>query len=481
MDVRNWSSIGANASEDESAFQWTPEAIRAYLRNGRNPRDEGGEAARQNKPVWDEHYCSPFMREVHARAESLWHAIDARQHRANSELLERMRRTPFAIDGAVRKMSGSAEHTDAAVKRQLMLSAADLAAARQRFEQADQTYRRDLQAAGDATHPRGGWPDALLTVLIVLAVLLFDVALSTLWLRKALGPVNALLLGGFLPSVAVAGGWGFARILLKPTKFAERTKLWRWLSLLGAGLDAAVTLVILYGGACYRAALIAGVSEGQALSNFWSPGEVFSDFDATALLGVGVLGFVVTALETWKYYHGFRPLLRRSGIARDRVESGLSERVKKERGDAADTVDAGRGELSEIQQSTFSWATAIADHADEGLVVEKDANRDLAILVSEVRLVAAEFCDGYREVLPGRPVAQISDPQFGNPFEIPQTIVTVREHAIAAAREVTSSAQRAEASLAKILEDAIREIDAMAGYRTWNQPQPPTWPKAVAA
>lgn len=440
---------------------WSYEAVKDQLAGGKNSRDEGGEDARRNKPLPTTDYAPQYLRDVSSRSDALGHAVGEYHQDAITALLARMRQSPFALDSVSRKVRGAAAGAEAEINRDLAVHAAEMEKLKESASAATLVYNRDLQAA-DATHPPGGWPNATFTVLLALAVFFCDLLASTFWLRHALGMTNALIAGFVLSLLTILLGYLSACSVLKTLKHCDRTQLGRALQWALASFFFLLALAVLYVGTAYRAALIEGLSEGDALRDIADFHKVLGNFAALALFALGVGGFVFASFKTWTYFHGHRPLLRRSGLAKADADSALTLLENTLKARATQAIDAGTTELADIDAKNAAWTIQIADYVEDGIGIINEANRRYALIDNAFQTITAEYLDGYYEVRPGERIPA-PDPFPRADVEVPPVLSRIKDESLVMARDASLVVQCGRAELANILEQAIKRIDEMAG------------------
>ncbi|MEO7382682.1 MAG: hypothetical protein ABIV25_13195 [Paracoccaceae bacterium] len=453
-------------ANDTSESAWTLQGIRVALLDGKNPRDIGGEDARSNKPLPHDLYLPIFLRELHTRAEALCHSVVDWASGAFQQLAAALRGSPFALDSVSHKVEVAVHAAAAAIDGRLGQIAAEVSALRQSCEVAGTTYRRDLQAA-DTSHPRGGWPDSSATFLTMLAVLLLETAVSALWLRHALGLPKATATGFAFSLAAVGGGSLCAFVLLGPTKHGDATARTSTAQVIVAIAIALLTLFFMYVGACYRAALIDGLNGDNAdtWAKFSTPAEVLINFDVLALFLLGLAGFAVGIFKTCNYFHGHRPLLRKSGIAQASAEVALVRMANSEKRFVTQTAADCGGRLDEIDQSNAEWARATAGHADEAALIAVEGNRRIDLVRLIFPNIGAEYFDGHIEVRPTDRFAPLPIVAIGVDVDVPAAIAATRERAIDDARQAARAVQQGRVRITQIEAAAIVRIDEMAGFR----------------
>jgi hypothetical protein len=459
-------------SDYDSDDAWTLESIRAALLDGRNARDAGGEDARLNKPIPQELYLPEFLRSITTRAEAKCHAVVGWHHDELAKLLALLRRNPYLLDPVSRRVEGTIQDVDTDIDQRIAHAAAEVAAKRNHAAETDKVYQRDLQAA-DASHPRGGWPDLLVLVLIAFGVLILEISASAWRLRHALGAPTALTTGAGLSIVALAGGGLCAFVMLRSTRRLERTRLGGSLRWLAAGAIGGLVLAVMYIGACYRDALIEGLNGNHAdtLAKINSPGEVLLNNDVLSLLLLGIAGSCIAAAEVWTFYHGYRPLLRQSGVATERAISQLGELSNELKMHAARAASAGEATLNEIGRSYTEWVQSAAGYHDEAHGTETEARRRIDLVRRCVRVIAAEYVDGYHEVRQADRFAPMPDSMIGNEIDDLTAFTAIRADAVAEARSSAGALQRGHLEIARIVERAVIRIDEMAGLRAAHRPQ----------
>lgn len=464
-------------SNDKSNVAWILKWILEALLNGRKPRDAGGEDARLNKPLPQELYLPEFLRSVHMRAEAMCHAVVDWHHEQLANLVSGLRNSPFAIDTVSRKVEGAVQNVKTDIDRRIAHATADVATREKSAIEADKTYQRDLQAA-DASHPRGGWPDASVFLLIAAGVLLLDTAVSAWRLKHALGASTAFATGAVLSAVALGGGALAAFVLLHSTRHVERTRQGRALQWLGAMAITGVVLLLMYVGACYRAALIEGLNGGYAdtLAKFNSPVEVLVNFDVLTLFLLGVAGFGIAAIEVWTYFHGHRPLLRQSGVAKAKADSLLLQLANELKSHAAKTGNTGDAVLNDIDRKSADWVRAAAGHYDEARALQTEARRRIDLVRRCARVIAAEYVDGYHEVRAADRFAPMPDPMIGDEIDVSADFTRIRDDAVAEARGAARAVQLGHLEIARIVQQAIIRIDEMSGFRAAHLPATPLLP-----
>jgi hypothetical protein len=229
-----------------------------------------------------------------------------------------------------------------------------------------------------------------------------------------------------------------------------------------------VTVLAMYWGACYRAAWIDGLDGGSAdaIAKFKSPVDVLVNFDVLALAFLGVAGFIIGALKIWHYYHGYRSLLRDAGLAKAHADQAIREKADELKAFVKSKAREGEESLEEIEQASGAWVPDVADCADSANGSALEANRGQDLVRRILDGIVAEYSDGYYEVRPFDRSVPLSYVINGAHTEVPTLFASARQSAIEAAATVTGAGRQARLDIARIVSEAIRRIDALAGLRT---------------
>jgi len=343
---------------------------------------------------------------------------------------------------------------------------ADVLDLRARAKTAETVCLRDLQAA-DTSPPRRGWLNPIEFWCVVWAVLCTEGTIGAIMLWRALGPVTAVVTGAALSFISLAGGVLAARALLRPTKLAQITPGSRVLQWTLATTIGLVTLSILYLGACYRAAWKEGLdgTKAEIIAKLSAPESVLLNFDVLVLATLGIVGFFVGALETWKYYHGYRALLRESGLANAQADAAIRAKAEELRAFVHRTAAYGNTVLDDIEHKNIGWMRAVADHGDAAGSVDCEAKRRTDLVWMVVESIAAEYSDGYQEVRPFERTSPLTFTFDGPEMDVPEVFAKARQAAIATASQVSRAVMDARARIAAYAAAAIKQIDELAGLR----------------
>jgi hypothetical protein len=448
------------------ASEWSVRDVRNVLLDGKDARDVGGEDARANRLPPDGTYCPRFIRDVETRAQAMGHVIAEWADDQFDLSASALRNDPFAIDAAAEK----ARHVPATIKaeldRQITYETTQLLDCRARAEETATVYRRDLQKA-DATHPRRGWRGSAEFWLVLWTMLCVEGGLGAVMLWHALGPGRAVMTGMTLSAMSIAGGYLAARALLRPASRDLDTSARRLLQWILASTIGLATLFVMYVGACFRAAWIDGAdgSPADIAAMFNNPAHVLINFDVLALIALGIIGFFVGALECWRFYNGYRPLLRESGLARTEADGVLRKAAEDLKSFADKTGTDGGAVLEDLEQKSAAWMRSVADHCDAANGIASEANRRDQLVCANVESIYAEYVEGFQEVRRFDRTAAFAFALGRNDTDVPELFVRARQAAMAGTSEVSKVLRQAQGQIAVHVEAAIVRIDELAGLR----------------
>ena len=407
-----------------------------------------------------------FLRGCHTNADAMCRVIEENAEDEFRDLAAAMRSSPFALDNAMQQVRSIPQTVATKIDAHIEHNATEIADRRADVDRAGIAYRRDLQVAG-ASHPRGGWREPVEFWPTVWAIVLIEGGIAATMLWHALGAMRALVTGLALALISLGGGMLSALALLRPTRRELDTQAARAVQWLLALLGATITLLLMYIGACYRAVWIEGLdgTPAELISKFQSPAEVLTNFDVLALAALGMVGFFIGARECYRYFHGYRSLLRESGLAKARADEAIRELADELKAFVKMSVREGEAQLEEIDQKNGAWVRAVAEYGDSAAGVALEANRRFDSVQRVLDGIVAEYCDGYREVAPFDWAAALSYTVNSADIEVPAVFANARQSAIEAAASVSDARRRASLEIARIASEAITRIDDLAGLR----------------
>lgn len=446
--------------------EWSVKDIRNALLDGKDARDVGGEDARADRPPPDGNYCPRFMRDVETRAHAMGHVIAEWADDQFDQSASALRNNPFAVDAAAEKAGHVPATIKAEIDRQIAHETTQLLDRRAHAEETGTVYRHDLQKA-NTTHPRRGWPGTAEFWLVVWTMLCVEGGLGAVMLWRALGPGRAVITGMVLAAMSIAGGYLAARALLRAVTRDTESTIRRVLQWLLAIVIGSATLFVMYVGACFRAAWIDGADGTPADIDamFNSPTHVLVNFDVLALAALGIIGFFVGALECWRFFNGYRALLRESGLAKTQADTAIRQIAEDLKAFAHTTGTSGRATLDDIEQKSAAWLRSVADHCDAANGVAAEADRRDHLVCSTVENIYAENAEGYREVRRFERTGAYTFTIGKNDTLVPELFVMARQAAMAGATEVSKVVRQAHGQIAAHVEAAIVRIDELAGLR----------------
>jgi hypothetical protein len=452
--------------ETRTKVDWTVQSIREYVLARHDPRDAGGMDAHAGRQPPQGNYLPAFLRDCHTRAEAMCRVIEENAQDEFIELAAALRSSPFALDTAIQQIHSVPQTVAAQIDGHIEHSATEIGDRRTDVDRAGIVYRRDLQVA-DATHPRGGWREPLEFWPPVAGIVLIEGGIAAAMLWHALGSMKALVTGIALALIAVGGGMLSALTLLHPTRRELDTQVARAGQWLLALLVAAITLLLMYVGACYRAAWIEGLDGKPAdlISKFQSPAEVLTNFDVLALAALGFVGFFIGARECFRYFHGYRPLLRESGLAKAHADEAIRDLTNALKTFVNNAGGGSEVQLEEIEQKNGAWIRAVAEYADSATGVALEDNRRFDLVRRIFDGIVAEYRDGYYEVRPFDRTVTLSYVVNGTDIEVPVVFSSTRQSAIEAAANVSAAGRQARLEIARIISESIGRIDDLAGLR----------------
>jgi hypothetical protein len=269
--------------------------------------------------------------------------------------------------------------------------------------------------------------------------------------------MKALVTGFALALIAVGGGMLSALAHLRPTRHELDTQAARAGQWLLALLVAALTLLLMYIGACYRAVWIDGLdgTAAELILKFKSPTEVLTNFDVLALAALGFVGFFIGARECCRYFHGHRSLLRESGLAKAHADEAIRELADGLKTFVRTAVRENEAHLEEIEQKNGAWVRAVAEYADSAAGIALEANRRFDLVQRIFDGILAPFD---RTVVPSYVVNSTE-------IEVPAVFSIARRSAIEAGAGVSGAVRQARLEIAGIASEAVGRIDDLAGLR----------------
>jgi hypothetical protein len=269
-----------------------------------------------------------------------------------------------------------------------------------------------------------------------------------------------------LALTSTGGGVLGALSLLRPTKLVHVTLLSRAFQWGLAVASGAVTALLLYIGACYRAALIAGqdATPSEILQKFLTPSDVLLDFHVAVLGVIGIAGFCFGAREAYAFYNGYRAPLRRSGLAHESAQQTLNDKADELKAFVAKRTDQGKADLGNIENNVKEWLAMEADNRDEVDADVRQTARWTDLVRRAFESILAEYVDGYLDVAPDTQVGALSYAEIGAEIEAPASLGH-RGTELANAGSMSAQAiATARASVADIARRAVARIDELAGF-----------------
>ena len=158
--------------------------------------------------------------------------------------------------------------------------------------------------------------------------------------------------------------------------------------------------------------------------------------------------------------------MRDSWLARAHADQALHDKANELKAFAKNKAREGLERVEEIEQKSGAWVPAIADCADNANGSALKANRDQDLVRRVLDGIVAEYCDGYCEVRFFDRSVPLSYVINGAHIEVPAAFASARQSAIEAAATVTDAGRQARLEIARIVSEAIRRIDVLAGLRT---------------
>lgn len=452
--------------ESRTKIPWTVQSVRQYLLADHDPRDAGGMDAHAGRQHPQGSFLPGFLRDCHTRAEAMCHVIEENAEDEFKDLASALRSSPFALDNAIQQVCSVPQAVATQIDGHIEHNAIEIGDHRAEVERTGIAYRRDLQVA-DATHPRGGWREPVEFWPPVAGIVLIEGGIAAAMLWHALGPMRALLTGLALALIAVGGGMLSALVLLHPTRHERDTQAARAGQWLLALLVAAITLLLMYVGACYRAVWIDGLdgTPAELITKFQSPAEVLTNFDVLALAALGFVGFFIGARECYRYFHGYRSLLRESGLAKAHADEAIRDLADGLKTFVKKAARENEAHLEEIEQKNGAWVKAVAEYADSASGVALEDNRRFDLVRRILAGIVDEYRDGYQEVRPFDSSVALSYVVNGDDIVVPVVFSNARQSAIEVAASVSGAVRQARLEIARIVSEAIGRIDDMAGLR----------------
>ena len=450
----------------EIQSNWTLREIREAITGGLEPRDVGGDDARRGRPPPIDGYLPPFLHSGRTNAQAL---IARAEEYANDEFaaeVAKVRQCPIMLEVPGERVGATSPQIEGELKVHIEQNRVDLEGAQQHVKESDVAYAHHLQQAR-AVKPAGGWKNSAQMALMAFIVVLLDGGIGATMLAHALGPRRAIVTCLVLAFFAFAGGALSAWFRLRPVDYrldtsARRTRQWVF-----ALITAVATVLILYIGACYRAAWIEGLSgqSDEILAKFWAPGHVLFNPDVLALALLGLLGFLAGVWECSTYFRGYGPALREAGVeceraheARKELVDGHKDYVKTEVGKAHASVDT-------LRQETDDWVRQMPGFRDEAAATAAEANRRRGATVQVLGNVCAEYADGFHEVAAFDRARTSRIALSYQTIEVPVPFDSACEAAAIAIRDAGAATNKAHLDLDGLLRQALARIDELAGLR----------------
>jgi hypothetical protein len=380
--------------------------------------------------------------------------------------IDELRRNPQAYDSATEQARAAPEKLAAEIEKQLEHNSSKITELRAARDNSAMAYSHVLQTAR-AKPPPLGFKSLLDLTLFTVGTVLLDGGIATVTLMHALGALPAIVSGLGFAAISVVLGMVAAYVLLRSADHQRDTAQHRrakWVIAIFIGILA---LFILYAGACYRAAWVDGLDGGpdDLIANFESPVKVLLHSDVLLLLALGIAGFFIGAVKCFRFYHGFGYQLRDAGLAAARADAELREAAAELKVMVSKSASDMETELDEIKGTSQAWTYATAERSDGAQGDEQEHHRRLDLIRRSVAGIVTEYTDGYYEVSPFERTTYTSNIAIGADIDVPGVFQAAREAAIEGAQAVAVAIRQACLMIAKLVSEAIRRIDELAGLR----------------